>query len=328
MNSAVLSSGQRFFRRVLGYARDGLVFIAIFALLGWTGSWHRIPELFAHFFLQYALALVCLGTLLLLGRDRKWFMIALVMLTLTGYAIAPFWMPADSTPASAHPARLSVLQFNVALQPEPLLRWLSAHRGEADVVLVLEMSLLSAAETKILADEFPYRIDKIDESPFSIALLSRYPLHEPQVLDLIGPTFPALQADIVTSGGTLRLVGIHPPPPIDAELAEWRNRFMTALASRLVEDSAPGRATLVFGDFNSTRWSPHLRDFMARTALSDAHRGQGAPGTWPAVTARYSGLLGIPMDMMLISPGVTVLSRHIGPDLGSDHLPVLTEIEF
>jgi hypothetical protein len=77
MNSDALSLRQKFSRRVLGYARDGVVFIAIFALLGGTGSWHRIPELFAHFFLQYALALVCLTALLLLGRDGRWLMIGL-----------------------------------------------------------------------------------------------------------------------------------------------------------------------------------------------------------------------------------------------------------
>ncbi|MDR1934275.1 MAG: endonuclease/exonuclease/phosphatase family protein [Candidatus Accumulibacter sp.] len=315
-------------RRVSGHARDGVIFTALFALAGWTGSWHRIAELFAHFFLQYVLALVPLTALLFLDRRGNWRWAALALLALLGCAIASFWLPVNAAPATAQATRLRLLQFNAALQTEGLARWLTGHHEEVDVILVLEAAPDLEESTKALAAEFPYRLSQIDGSPFGIALMSRHPLHDPRVLDDDTPAFPALQADIVTRGGTLRLIGIHPPPPIDDDLARWRNHFMTTLATRLGEEREAERATLVFGDFNSTVWSPHLRDFMTRTGLSDAQRGQGAVGTWPAFAARHSGLLGIPMDMMLISPGITVTQRRIGPDLGSDHLPVLTEIVF
>jgi endonuclease/exonuclease/phosphatase (EEP) superfamily protein YafD len=180
--------------------------------------------------------------------------------------------------------------------------------------------------TRTLAGEFPHRLERLDDSPFGIAMISRHPLREARVLEIAGPEFPALQADVVMDDVIVRLIGIHPPPPIGADLARQRNRSMSALAARLGDERAPGRETLVFGDFNSTVWSPHLRDFMIRADLSDAQRGQGAPGTWPTVTARYSGLLGIPIAMALVSHGIVVTKRRIGPDLGSDHLPVVTEI--
>jgi endonuclease/exonuclease/phosphatase (EEP) superfamily protein YafD len=315
-------------RRVTAYARDGIVFVALFALAGWTGSWHRIPELFAHFFLQYALALVPLTALMFLGRCGHWCWAALTALALAGCAIAPFWLPVDTMPTATQTTRLRLMQFNAALQSEPLTRWLTEHHKEVDIVLVLEAAPSHEQDTQTLASEFPYRIQQIDGSPFGIALMSRYPLHNPRVLDDDAPFFPSVQADIVTNSGTLRLIGIHPPPPIDGELARWRNHIMTTLAARLDRENEPERATLVFGDFNSTIWSPHLRDFMAQTGLADAQRGQGAPGTWPAFTARHCRLLGIPMDMMLVSANITVTQRRIGPALGSDHLPVLTEIAF
>lgn len=309
-------------------ARSLAVFIAVFVIAGWTGSWHRLPELFSHFFLQYVLVLVPATVLLFLGRDGIWRWVALAMLGATGCAIAPFWLPAEPAPVRPESERLRILQFNTASRNLPLVEWLAEHRKEVDVVLVLEAGAKFRAEMQALADEFPYHLEQLDDSPFSIALMSRHPLLDARVLEITAPYFPALQADILLNGTVVRLIGIHPPPPVSADLAEHRNQFMTILADRLHDEHAPGRETIIFGDFNSTVWSPHLRDFMARTGLSDAQRGQGAPGTWPAVTARHSGLFGIPIDTMLVSEGLAVTKRRIGPDLGSDHLPVWTEIAF
>jgi endonuclease/exonuclease/phosphatase (EEP) superfamily protein YafD len=36
----------------------------------------------------------------------------------------------------------------------------------------------------------------------------------------------------------------------------------------------------------------------------------------------------LPIDHTLVSPGVRVVQREVGPDLGSDHRPVTTTIEF
>jgi len=322
MPSAPSPFRQKLFRYVLTRARAVVVLVAVFAVVGWTGSWHWIPELFSHFFLQYALALI-LATVLL-WRDGIWTLAALAVLGIIGYAIAPW--SGESAPEWADAARLRILQFNAASQNAPMLEWLAQHGKEVDIVLVLEAGAKFRAEAQTLADEFPYHLEQLDDSPFSIALMSRHPFQNAETLEVIGLDFPALQADFVLEGRVVRLIGIHPPPPITAGLAELRNRFMTTLAERLTHERASGQETLVLGDFNSTVWSPHLRDFMAQTGLFDAQRGQGAPGTWPAAAARVSGLFGIPIDMTLVSNGVVVIERRIGPDWGSDHLPVYTEI--
>jgi endonuclease/exonuclease/phosphatase (EEP) superfamily protein YafD len=268
-------------RYAVSRARAGVVCVAALALAGWSGSWHRIPELFAHFFLQYALVLVPLVALL--WRDGRWRWAALATLILTGYTVAPFWLPVED---ARHGTRLRLLQYNAAGQTDTLTHWLAGHPAEVDVVLVLEAGLAFEADMLTLANEFPYRIAWLDDSPFGIALISRHPLHAAHVLEVVGPAFPALQADIIMDGHTLRLIGIHPPPPIDNDLAQWRNRFMAALARQLEKERTPGQETLVFGDFNSTPWSPHLRDFMARrvypTPNGDKARQAHGPPSPPA----------------------------------------------
>ncbi|MDR1889401.1 MAG: endonuclease/exonuclease/phosphatase family protein [Zoogloeaceae bacterium] len=312
-------------------ARIGLILVALAALLGWTGSWHWFPELFSHFFSQYALLLIMLTALLFWeNKASRWAWAALLLTLLVGFAVSPFWLPvADANvKPGADTRHLNLLQFNAARNTYPLVQWLIRHRQEVDVVLALEADTGFAAGMEALAAEFPYRIDKLQDDSFGIALISRYPLYEAKVLEVIGADFPALEAHVITPAGPLHVIGIHPPPPLGGELAKLRDDYMKELAGQLAQQLEEGEPTLVFGDFNSSIWSPRLREFMAETGLRDAQQGQGALGSWPAITARYSGLLGIPIDLMLVSESVTVQQRQSGEYLDSDHLPVLTQIAY
>jgi endonuclease/exonuclease/phosphatase (EEP) superfamily protein YafD len=314
----------RFRHALARRARHGLCLTAGAALLGWTGSWHWVPELFSHFFIQYALLSLILTLLLFGDRAGHWRWAALAVCALLGYLMLLFWLPVDDAlQTKALTTRIRILQFNAARNTEPLMHWLTQHRQEVDVVLVQETGPDFAAGMVALEEEFPYRLAQL-ESAFGIALLSRYPLHEAKTLELIDLDFPALDAYIIAPSGPLRLVGVHPPPPVSEELARWRNRYMKKLVP-LIENTQP---VLVLGDFNSTVWSPNLREFMEKTQLRDAQQGFGPLASWPAVTARYTGILGIPIDLMLVSDTVRVEERRAMPPLGSDHLPVLTHIAY
>lgn len=297
--------------------------LAALALLGFTGSWHWIPELFSHFHFQYTILLTLLAPLVFLGRVWHWRWVALVLTLLAWALLLPSWW----TSGLGNPApqsRITLLQFNAAQNTEPLAHWLIQHHAEADVVLVLEADPTFAAAITAFEDEYPYHVERLMPGPFGIALLSRHPLTEARILDVIGPEYPALEAYVILPAGPLHLVGIHPPPPIDAMTAGLWKRFLEKLPDFL-ESETP---TVVFGDFNATPWSPHLRAFMHATGLDDAQRGQGMLSTWPAATARYLDILGLPIDMTLVSPALLVEDRRAGPFLESDHLPVLTRLAY
>jgi endonuclease/exonuclease/phosphatase (EEP) superfamily protein YafD len=305
-------------------ARVTPVLIAVCAALGWTGDWHWFPELFSHFFLQYLLLLFPITLLLFWSHAGHWRWAALAALILAGHAVAPLWLPAPARPALlADRLPVTFVQFNAAQRTEAFTHWLTRHRKSVDVVLVLEADPAFSSTMTALAEDFPHHVERLDDSPFSIALLSRYPLSAAETLEIAGADFPALKADVMTPGGPLRVIGVHPPPPLGEELSASRNRFIRKLAEIVRQYPMP---TLVFGDFNAAVWSPHLRVFMAETGLTDAQNGHGAVGTWPAWSARRSGFLGIPIDAMLISPEIRILERHALPSQGSDHLPVLTRI--
>lgn len=78
------------------------------------------------------------------------------------------------------------------------------------------------------------------------------------------------------------------------------------------------------GDFNMTPWSPKFRQLVADSHLRDTVRGFGLQPTWPAGAPQFW----IPIDHVLVSPDILVVDRRVGPDLGSDHYPVIVDIQL
>jgi endonuclease/exonuclease/phosphatase (EEP) superfamily protein YafD len=73
------------------------------------------------------------------------------------------------------------------------------------------------------------------------------------------------------------------------------------------------------GDFNASPWS-HAFSGPARAGF---HRAAGLlPGTWPG-GVHWAG---IPIDQVLASPHWTLISSRVGPDIGSDHRPMITTL--
>lgn len=293
------------------------------ALLGYTGSWHWFPELFSHFFIQYALLGLLLLGIFVWTRDKYWCWGAAGLAGAGMLALLPFFVPPKNVGMPVQ-SELVVLQFNAAQNPHEVMAWLNRHGQEVDVALLLEAGPGFKAGIQQLRPVFPHVLQDLQEGPFGIALLSKHPFTRAVVVEPIGPDFPALDVSLVLEGRPLRLLGIHPPPPLGAGLADWRNRFMEQLATRI----HPGEATLVLGDFNSTVWSPQLRRFLGQTGLADCQRGMGLGASWPTRTAQWSALLGIPIDLCLRSADVQVRERRLEAGLGSDHLPLVNRVAF
>ena len=76
---------------------------------------------------------------------------------------------------------------------------------------------------------------------------------------------------------------------------------------------------VVIGDLNTTPWSRLFARLVERTGLCDSRAGFGIQASFPSDMA----FLRIPIDHLLASCAVGVRARRIGPQVGSDHLPVI-----
>jgi endonuclease/exonuclease/phosphatase (EEP) superfamily protein YafD len=77
-------------------------------------------------------------------------------------------------------------------------------------------------------------------------------------------------------------------------------------------------------DFNITPWSPVFADILEGSGLRDSSLGFGVAPTWLSRPLFF----GLPIDHILVSPDIKVKNRHVGPDVGSDHFPVIADLAF
>ena len=119
---------------------------------------------------------------------------------------------------------------------------------------------------------------------------------------------------------SLRVLVVHPLPPVSRDYATKRNAHMRGLGAHIASSPMP---TVVLGDFNMTPWSPYYRSFVDQAKLARARPVWGRGATWPSM---LPGVFRIPIDHVLVSEHVRVSELHVGQDLGSDHLPVCVKV--
>jgi endonuclease/exonuclease/phosphatase (EEP) superfamily protein YafD len=161
---------------------------------------------------------------------------------------------------------------------------------------------------------YPHRVVHPRADRFGIAVLSRLPLANRRIEELAdGP--PVVIADLAIGAKGCLLVAAHPPAPIAADWSVRRDAQLAAIGDLAASESRP---VIVAGDLNSTPWSHGFRRLVSPGGLKDSAVGRGLQPTWNARRLAPR----IPIDHVIVSPEVRVISRRVGPDVGSDHLPV------
>lgn len=153
-------------------------------------------------------------------------------------------------------------------------------------------------------------------------VFSRFPLRMASELE----SFPAgpladncLAVTVEWGGRRLIVIADHPPSPTDRSRFQRRNERLAELEQFGVMSTDPW---VIAGDFNCSSGSPY---FIARPELHDTRWGFGWQPSWPTWAPDF---LRVPIDHIFVSRDWRVLDRRLGPMLGSDHLPVLVDLEW
>lgn len=299
----------------------GIAVLAV-TLLGWCGRWHWICDLTANFRWYWLLAAV--GGLAVCLRWRRPVAIGcLVLATIgNGLELLPYWLPAPAATTSARSEPLTIVTFNVLwsnANQAGVVAWLLDR--DADVVALLEMDGAWLAAAEPLLAHYPHRVIRTREDPFGIVLLSKRPFLSADVVEFGGLPLPSIVARLDHDGGPVTIVATHPPPPKTGGFAEARDAALRELGEFV---AATGSSCIVVGDLNATPWSAAFRGLVRAGGLRDSGLGRGLHPTWNARLWAPR----IPIDHVLVPAGAAVLDRHVGPDLGSDHLPVTVTLSL
>lgn len=279
-------------------------------------SW--TADLFSHF-LELALLATGLAVAVAMCAGRHRLALGLVVLAAWQSAtLGDSFRPNPVRPASDEMRPLRVLMINVLFENNRCDQIADLiEREQPDVVGMVEFTRECSIALSRLHDRYPYRVEWPDGAS-GLALWFRERPIRLELPELLVPRRnPVLHATFEYAGRPRELWLVHPTSPM------WRtwlpgNPEVAAIAR--VVGRQPG-SRIVVGDMNTTDGSPFFGDFLRTSGLRDSRLGFGRQGSWPS-NFPYR----IAIDHAFVSDDLAVVDRRLGPQVGSDHLPLIVDL--
>lgn len=313
---------QNLFKSVLN-----LIEIATYFLCAatWAGFFPApfIPfDLFCHFRVQYLFLLV-LSMVPFIAR-RKWIGVAVISMSIAAnlFEIAPLYSKLTVANTNSNPMNLSIVDINFNSRNTNFkLLELLLKQNDADIVCWQEFSPSAEIWAKSNMQDYAYSKQIPRHDNFGIAFFSKLPVTKFEVKQFSDVEIETLIATVQTNSGPLQILCTHTYPPITGAALNTRDLQLENIGAFIRKSEIP---TILCGDLNATSWSYSFKNLIKGTGLRDSRQGLGVQPSWP----NGLGLMMIPIDHVLVDPRISVLSRHIGPDVKSDHFPVLLKLSM
>lgn len=304
-------------RRVVWGLSTGVATATVLSLLDRVdfGEAGCLFDLLAHFPRQLivaALVIVLAASVMRLWRPAQ-LAAATAAVNLIIILTGPAFAVPEPPPANAVLVR--VASANVHASPEALAKLAAmAQSYGADLISVYEAPALSDDQFSMLFPGMSANAIRTSSDGRGLSkkmlTITRAPTTGIVVASPGGRSNRAvLRYRLAVGGRAVQIVAAHPVSPDSPAGMRDRNQLLLTLAEGLDE----AEPFLVMGDFNTSPWARIYRQTPGTRA--------GDPTlevTFPASAL----LLGIPIDHIKFGGGLRVTEHHVGPDIGSDHLPV------
>jgi endonuclease/exonuclease/phosphatase (EEP) superfamily protein YafD len=274
----------------------------------------------SHFRAQYFLCLIVVA--LVLALMRRWIGAIgfAVFALINAAALLPLYTGGGPT-ATRTPRTLRAMAMNVRTSNRRVQKVRDTIRNcDPDFILIQEVSDRWMFGLAGLDKTYPHVIAQPRDDNFGIALYSKLPFRNARILYIGGAKVPSVLAELKTPDGLLTVLGTHLPPPPTRSRAHRRNRQLAAMPGVLPK-AGP---VVLLGDLNITPFSAYFGRLLEASRLRDSSRGHGYQPTWPV----HRPMFLIPIDHFFHSPDIRIVARQIGPDVGSDHYPLIVDFNL
>jgi len=293
----------------------------------WVRIWDFPRQQIAVLGLAAGLGLVALG-----GLDRP---VDQALLLLLGVALAwqlghvlPYtrlWRPQGRRTHSVPERSLGLLVVNVLMHNRDADRLAAGIAAvDPDLVLALETDAWWVERLARMLPGHRHRVVHPLDNTYGLALFSRLELVDPELRFLLQPEVPSLRTRVrLRSGDEVVLIGIHPEPPspTEADSSLPRDAELVLVGREAAQEPLP---VIVAGDLNDVAWSRTSRLFRRLSGLIDPRVGRGFYNSFHA----GHWWLRWPLDHVFYSPDFLLHRLQRLPAFGSDHFPILIELEF
>lgn len=279
-------------------------------------------ELSTHFRPQYLWVSICCVILFCILKDWKWLIPCFLCIVVNGFYIFPYYFSETYQTKDVPTINLRLVLANIEAKNENREKLLeSINSANPDILILQEVTEGWWRKIQHLT-AYPYVKSLPRSGGSGLAIFSRFPIEQADVLQLDSSTHPAILSKINLDGTILSFLTIHPPIPFGQN--NFTNRNQQFAESALIMKSAPNPKVMI-GDFNSTMWSPYFIDLLENSGLHDARKGRGIYPSWHSFLPRS---LRISIDHCLIGDGIEVSNIRLGDYTGSDHFPLIVDLKI
>lgn len=280
------------------------------------GRWSGHLDIFTHFAPLYlVVAVIALFAAMLMRGSRYQFALTVAGGTAAISAISlilPEFMAESSPPAPAGAeGQIKVIQFNGNAMPkgaEAAIDWIAREKPDAVIIVQGSPRLLRG-----IRERWPLKL--ICGPTCEVAILGQapadHPFHAPAGVPRSVAFYPH-QDEL----GSFLIVGAHHSWPTNARLHQQNSDDLVAFLR-----AKPQQRIILLGDFNSTPWSFARRREDAALGMERRTR---AMFSWPA--GGFPGFPFLPIDHVYAGPGWRTVEVRRGPDIGSDHYPIVVTL--
>lgn len=212
-------------------------------------------------------------------------------------------------------APLKVLFANVMkLNNDPSRLLTLIEKENPDIIGIAELTPVFADALTNMKDQYPFQTVFPATHGFGIGLFSKVELLEPSI-EALATDIPFIKSRITWHDRSIDIFVVHLLPPVIPEWFDRRNASLNELAQFINND----HSTMMMGDFNLTPWSKFYQNFTGKTGLKNARNFRnGFHMSW------YGWGFYLPIDQIFYSSNIVMNRFEIGPDIGSDHYPLIS----
>ena len=310
--------------------------VGILTVAGFLGRFWWGFDLACHFRVQYFWILMLSATLFTFWG--KW--VACILVTIFALINAIVFIPYLTIvkPIQVDSPKIRVLAINLDFKNSSHERTVSfINKSQPELLILEELSEGWEDGLRETLAKFPYfvrlRYSDVysaekhivksfrgiwEKHKLSIGLFSKLPFESAKLGHLETYAMPYVMAQFKFNEKPFTLFGTHLMSPIGSVRSKVRNKQIDALIQQIQTINQP---TVLLGDLNITPWSPFFKDLIQKTGLKETRKVLGIYPTWPVGYAPMQ----IPIDHGLASDGIIVHSFRLGPDIGSDHFPIILD---
>lgn len=224
-------------------------------------------------------------------------------------------------PRRDDPNEVALLAINVLMENRQHDRVAALiAREDPDVLFLMETDGTWVTALGETLARYPTVLSEPRPDCYGLVFATRLPVEEARIVHLTPDTTPAVFASLRTKGGRLfHFLGLHPQPPVPGVDTDERDAQILYAARFARRTDVP---VVVMGDFNDAAWSHTSRLYKTFGRYLDPRVGRGLYASFHA----GNPLIRCALDQLFVSEEMAMIDFRLGPNVGSDHFPVIARL--